>query len=491
MNVILEDYLVLIVDDNPTNLRVLVDYLSAYDLEIITAMDGEEALEVVDEEQIDLIVLDVMMPRLTGFEVCQRLKANEATKDIPVIFMTALASEDDKVKGFDVGAVDYVTKPIQQREVLARVTTHLRIQAQTRQLQQQAEKLASQTNQLQAQAEELQAKNNELAETNASKDRFFSIIAHDLKGPFIPLLGNTERLAKIGQTYSPEQVEEMGQSLHRTATCMFNLLETLLQWARIQMGRMEYQPGRLNLTEIIDQTINLLADVALNKQITLENRLQIPIYLNVDENMLKTIIRNLMSNALKFTPHSGQVSISAQKHETQSQKREFVELWVSDTGVGISQPDINRLFKINEYHTTLGTDDEKGTGLGLIMCYEMVERHGGRIWVESDVGQGTTFKATLPADGELPEGDWLSSMNGAKSSTEVLNVHVSAFIVPPKEKLTELYLLAKRGSMRKMQQWIVQVAETDEQYRPFTDHIDTLAQAFDSKGILTLVKSYL
>ncbi|MDM8527558.1 hybrid sensor histidine kinase/response regulator [Anaerolineales bacterium HSG24] len=480
---------ILIVDDNPTNLGVLADYLEDYGFDILTAMDGEDSLNTVFKIKPDIILLDVMMPGIDGFEVCRRLKAAEATRDIPVIFMTALAGEDDKIKGFDVGAVDYVTKPIQQREVLARVITHLHIQAQTKQLQQQAEKLAIQTEKLQSQAEELQAKNQQLVELNVSKDKFFSIVAHDLKGPFVPLLGDTEQLAEVGNTYTPEQVEKVGKSLHRTAKNTFNLLETLLQWARIQMGRIEYLPSRLNLTNIIDQTINLLTEVAFNKQIVLQNKLQIPVYLYADENMLKTIIRNLINNALKFTPNGGQVIIGAQK---QPQNPKFVELWVSDTGVGISQINIEKLFKIGEHHTTLGTDEEKGTGLGLTMCYEMVEKHGGQIWVESEVGQGTTFRVTLPADGELPEGDWLSEEALDYSrKVEILITEKTTYIVPPAELLAKLHHLAKRGNMKDIRLWTERIMAMDEQYRPFAEQIEVLAKQYDGQGIKVFVEQYL
>ncbi len=168
--------IVLIIDDNPINLGVIADYLEEYNFEIITALNGQDGLEKARQEQPDLILLDIMMPGIDGFEVCCRLKTAEATRDIPVIFMTALAGEEDKVKGFDAGAVDYITKPVQQREALARVTTHLRIRDQAKRLEEQA---------------------NELTELNANKDKFFSIVAHDLKGPFMPLLGNAELLMEM------------------------------------------------------------------------------------------------------------------------------------------------------------------------------------------------------------------------------------------------------------------------------------------------------
>ncbi len=203
--------IVLIIDDNPINLGVIADYLEEYNFEIITALNGQDGLEKAHHEQPDIILLDIMMPGIDGFEVCRRLKTDEATRDIPVIFMTALAGEEDKVKGFDAGAVDYITKPVQQREALARVTTHLRIRDQAKRLEEQA---------------------NELTELNANKDKFFSIVAHDLKGPFMPLIGNAELLMEMADTLTPPEIYQMGASIHNSPYAVDNLTKSP-RWLRI------------------------------------------------------------------------------------------------------------------------------------------------------------------------------------------------------------------------------------------------------------------
>ncbi len=239
----------------------------------------------------------------------------------------------------------------------------------------------------------------DLAKVNTDKDKFFSIVAHDLKGPFMPLLGNTELLAEMGDAMPPDKIKEMGESLHRSAQQTFTLLETLLSWARIQMGRMPFQPQPLDLATVAARTVSLLQDAARNKSINLSSQLPAGLTVEADENMVDTIIRNLTNNALKFTSEGGRVTITA------DQAAAFVEVSVADTGIGMSAEDQAKLFKIDVHHSTAGTGKESGTGLGLIMCQEMVQQHGGQIWVESELGVGTTVNFTLPSrDGNSTDG---------------------------------------------------------------------------------------
>ncbi len=385
-----EQYTLLVVDDNQTNVRVIMNYLREVGFKLLVAKDGLMALEVVQTRKPDLILLDVMMPNMDGFETCQRLKANEDTRHIPVIFMTALTSEDDKVKGFDVGAVDYVTKPIQQREVLARVYTHLQIRQQSKLLQQQYQ--------------DMQVLAYQLAATNADKDKFFSIVAHDLRGPFLPLLGNLELMTEMAESLPPKDMKEMSAASHRSARRVFELLENLLAWARLQMGRMEYNPQQLDLGEIAAKNVELLLENAVIKQINLYSDIKLNTFVYADEQMLNTVIRNLTNNALKFTPPGGQVTIRAQElvetgHALSLRSANYVEVSIADTGVGMSEEVRQKLFKIDQHVTTIGTSKETGTGLGLIICQEMAVKSGGKIWVESEVGQGTTVRFTVRVDG--------------------------------------------------------------------------------------------
>jgi signal transduction histidine kinase len=247
-----------------------------------------------------------------------------------------------------------------------------------------------------------------LAELNASKDKFFSIVSHDLRGPFTGLLGGTQfMLASLG-VLTKQDIEEMTQHFYDSAKAAYDLLENLLAWSRIQRGRMEYHPGEVEVNAVVRNTIHLFRENAVRKKIQLINATAVSTMVYADKNMFDTVIRNLVSNAIKFTPPGGRVIISAHKNDptaetsraSQTTQSEFVQISVSDTGVGINQENIDKLFRIDVHLTTLGTDQESGTGLGLIMCKEMVEKNGGRIWIESEAGKGTTVNFTVPT-GEI------------------------------------------------------------------------------------------
>lgn len=370
------DYTLLVVDDNPINLSVIVEYVEDLGFKTMVAQDGRSALEKAQHSPPDLILLDVMMPELDGFETCKRLKALETTRDIPVIFMTALANVEEKAKGFNIGAVDYITKPFQQEEVLTRITTHLQLRYLNKQL--------------------VQA-NQELIALNASKDKIFSTIAHDLRGPFGPLMGNLELLMVSVETAPRSEIAELSQSVYRSAKNVFTLLSNLLDWSRLQLGRVKHKPKSLNLQEVIEQNFNFLAEMALTKEIVLKNNVTDQVLVYADEYMLNTIIHNLVSNALKFTPSGGLVTASASLSPQTTPS--WVEVAIADTGIGIREEDLAKLFRLETFHTTTGTPGESGTGLGLIICHEMAHRNGGKIWAESVLGQGTTIRFTLPPGG--------------------------------------------------------------------------------------------
>ncbi len=236
-----------------------------------------------------------------------------------------------------------------------------------------------------------------MARTNADKDKFFSIVAHDLKGPFTPVMGNAELLAQMADVLPTAEIQKMSQSIHRSARTVFRLLENLLTWARMQMGRMEYQPQDLSLKQTAAQTVDVLTATANQKGVTLHNSISADMFVYADPNMLDTVIRNVTNNAIKFTPKGGQVTIEAQPQPVnEADATPQIAVAITDTGVGISPENLDKLFKLDSQHTTTGTDKESGTGLGLLLCKELVEQHGGQIWVESTGGEGTTVRFTIP-----------------------------------------------------------------------------------------------
>jgi two-component system, sensor histidine kinase and response regulator len=353
--------IILIVDDTPKNIQVLGKTLHDIGYNVSIATSGSQALDSVIREKPDLILLDIQMPEMDGFEVCKILKMNPDTKGIPVIFLTAVTDSDKIVQGFELGAVDYITKPFNSAELSMRVATHI----------------------------EIKQSREKLKELNATKDKFFSIIAHDLKNPFSTLLGFSKLLFENAPTYTTNQIQEYAQIMNNTAKQSYTLLENLMQWAKAQTGKITVNPENNSLDDLLSITIPILSGSALKKNITIESNVaKDNVY--VDNSLTTTILRNLLTNAIKFTHHSGKITVSTQK------KDEFLEVSITDTGVGIDPKNIDKLFKIDSKVSSPGTESEEGTGLGLILCKEFVEKQGGRIWVTSELGKGSTFTFTLP-----------------------------------------------------------------------------------------------
>ena len=231
---------------------------------------------------------------------------------------------------------------------------------------------------------------DELRELNDSKDKFFSIIAHDLRSPFNGLLGFSKVLSDEFEDLSKEETREYISYVYSSAKNVFNLIENLLQWSRIQTGRMEFQPIRLDLHEQIFRIVNLYTSVAIEKRITLTNDVPINTIIKVDQNMLNSIMQNLIGNAIKFTNQFGKVTVSYFASYS------FHEIRVTDSGIGISEENQKKLFRIDSHYSTVGTSNEEGTGLGLILCKELAEQNGGQIILKSKPGEGSKFIFKLP-----------------------------------------------------------------------------------------------
>ncbi len=388
---------ILVVDDNTTNLNVLLDYLNDQAYKVLIAPNGEQALQQLEHVRPDIILLDVMMPGIDGFETCRCLKANETTRDIPVIFMTALSDTVDKIKGFSVGGVDYITKPFQHEEVMARVKTHLTIQKLQQELQKQnaalgryAALLESKNQELQQKNTELDEKNDQLNALNADKDKFFSIIAHDLRNPLGAMRELPQLIIENIESYDKKELIRLISMQYDAAKNLFALLENLLTWSRIQRGMIPYTPQLIGMNELIYQNIALAQPNAVQKQVSLNNLLQKNIVIYADYKMIDTVLRNLISNALKFTDSGGRIDISATRDDN------TIEIAVADTGIGMSEENIKKLFRIDDQYRRIGTANERGTGLGLLLCKEFIEQNNGRIRVESEPGKGSIFRFTVP-----------------------------------------------------------------------------------------------
>lgn len=232
----------------------------------------------------------------------------------------------------------------------------------------------------------------ELKESNRTKDKFFSIIAHDLKNPFNSLLGFSDLLLKNHKKYDEEKREQAIELINDSSKNIFNLLENLLTWSRSQSDRITFSPQEIKVKTFIDEIVLLTQPTAKNKSIELLNGIKEDLSVYADKNMINTVLRNLITNAIKFTRKKGTVIVSA----TKIKKQDFIEISVKDTGIGIPKDRINDLFRLDKNKSNPGTENESGTGLGLILCKEFVEKNKGRIWVKSKVDKGSKFIFTLP-----------------------------------------------------------------------------------------------
>jgi len=374
---------IMVVDDNPENLGMLFTYLDSDGFTVLLVQDGENALRQIRETPPDIILLDILMPGLDGFEVCQRLKQDENTRHIPVIFITALTNTADKLRGFEIGGVDYITKPFHHKEVMARLSTHLTLCR----LQQE---LLEKNTQLEEKNVLLDDKNQQLQEANAGKDQFFSILGHDLRSPLTGLTGIISFLNDNIDRYSTAKAKSMLEKAKVVCESLTALLENLLTWARMQCGTLEWHPQPIDIKTVAMFNLELIQPQAEQKQIVLRNHITDSCMVYADVHMVSTILRNLLSNSIKFTQPGGTVTLSTQAGT------DDLAISISDTGIGIDAQDLPKLFKIDTKFIRQGTAHEKGTGLGLLLCKEFVEHNGGHIRVESHPDQGSTFSFTLP-----------------------------------------------------------------------------------------------
>ncbi|MBF0227003.1 MAG: hybrid sensor histidine kinase/response regulator [Desulfobacterales bacterium] len=352
---------ILCVDDNPDNLRVLLEHLNDAGLKLIIAEDGETAIRRANYAIPDIILLDIMMPVMDGFQTCARLKENPLTKHIPIIFMSALSETVNKLKGFEVGAVDYITKPFQREEVLARINAHLTIVRQRQ----------------------------ELFELNATKDRFFSIVAHDMRNIFNRIMGFAQLSKVWADKGSDDKQKHYSKSLMNAVTEAHQLMENLQQWATSQRGMISFELKFFMLESAVKKAIDYYFEPAKQKEVQIINNINSDMNVYADQNMIETILRNLISNAVKFSPKGGKVVVSSKELDNE------IEVLVSDNGIGIKDDVLSRLFAIDRKYKEKGTANEPGTGLGLVLCRELMEKHNGRIFAESKLNIGTTIGFAL------------------------------------------------------------------------------------------------
>ncbi len=329
---------------------------------------GEDAIEHATTEKPDLVLMDInLKSKMDGIDAAEVIYSQLR---IPVIFVTAFSESKLIARAKKTGSFGFLLKPFNRTELDVMVEMALDKASVER---------------------ELEITKARLEEENANKDKFFSIISHDLKNPIGVIMSTSEFLDSEYEDFSDKERKELIHVVKNSAIKIHDLLEDLLDWARAKMGNMKYEPKNTILSRIGNEVLDLLEYNANNKEIELLNNISSSIAVYGDANMINLIIRNLISNAIKFTNKGGKIEINSTFNGDE------VTISVSDNGVGISEKDQQKLFRIDTYHTTIGTNDEPGTGVGLIFCKELVEKNDGKIWVESELGKGSKFIFTLPA----------------------------------------------------------------------------------------------
>ena len=364
-----EDYTILAVDDIATNIMLLKAVLSRAKYKIVTASGGFEALEKVAEVNPDLILLDIMMPDMDGYEVLKRLKADPAHEDIPVIFLTALHNPEDIVKGFKFGASDYISKPFNHEELITRVAHHIYLAAAQRTILQQRD--------------ELQA-------TVEARDKMYSVIAHDLRSPIgtLKMVFNMLSINLSADQIGEDSFEMISMGNNITENT-FMLLDNLLKWTKSQTGRMNTVFQEVDISEVVLFASKMSDVMAQVKNIEVEYDIPEPITVSCDVDMVKTIMRNLMSNAIKYSQEGGKIVVSVRETPTHA------AISVRDNGIGIKEEDIAKLLNPETHYTTYGTKNEEGSGLGLQLVQDLTLRNGGELTIESKEGEGSTFTFTI------------------------------------------------------------------------------------------------
>jgi two-component system, sensor histidine kinase and response regulator len=382
----MKTYTILVADDAPENLQIIADALKSTSInhKIIRAVNGRILCELAIKRTPDLIITDWEMPEMNGIEAIKFMKSNSITKDIPVIMCTGIMITSESLKfALDSGAVDFIRKPIDSIELQARVYSMLKLADSYITIKEQNAALGLQKEEIKNQRDELQL-------ANATKDKFFSIIAHDLRNPFNTLLGMSELIIDSLKIKDYEKAKILSNYLYQTSNSAYQLLENLLTWSHCQSGKIEFNPNEINIKEALDYSLLLMVGSAQVKNIQLYSKLEHDLIVYADNDMLLTIIRNLITNAIKFSNNGDSIFINAKESNG------FIIVNITDTGIGMDEKMVKGLFNIASKSKSQGTANEPGTGLGLILCKEFVEKHGGSIWVESTEGIGSSIYFSLP-----------------------------------------------------------------------------------------------
>ncbi|UCD56392.1 MAG: response regulator [Candidatus Hydrogenedentota bacterium] len=380
-----------IVEDDPKNIELLKAQLHSEGYSIDSALDGEEALLRVSQNRPDLIILDIMIPKINGFEVCKRVKGNADTHTVPVIMVTALKDMESRVKGIAVGADDFLNRPVDKAELIARVKSMLRIKQLNDELASEAQTARKSNEKLELQQRVLKSMSTQLMQASHLKYEFIVNMSHALRTPLNVIIGFSEMLQdELVGTLNEKQTKYVNNILeggHELQELIANIVDVF----KIDTGKVDLETTEFLLKGAIESAIGAFETAAQDKKIMVIARVSpeaSQVY--ADPQKFSIILNHLLSNAVKFTPIGGKVDVSAERAE------DCIRVCVADSGLGLSPEDCKMVF--TEFYKVAdpAASARAGSGLGLAISKKLVQMHGGEIWAESEKGSGAKFIFTLP-----------------------------------------------------------------------------------------------
>lgn len=393
-------YTVLVVDDTPDNIHIVMATLHD-EYALLVATNGPQSLELArSTPPPDLILLDIMMPEMDGYQVCSILKSQEETKNIPVIFVTGMNDDKDERKGFELGAVDFIRKPFRPALLKARIRSQIELKQYRDHLRDEVE----------ARTTELKQAKEAAEAANRAKSAFLATMSHELKTPLNTVIGFTDLVHRHEcGSLNPTQQEYLGYVLE-CGHHLLALISDLLSLSKIEAGKLQLELAKCEVRRIINDSLLFVKELARRRAITINATVDagVPELCRLDDRKVKQILINLLSNAVKFTPDSGTVRLQARLAGRQELHRmrpdhdfgaaTYLLFSISDSGIGIKASDLQRIFEPFVQADDTTTRKYEGTGLGLSLSKNLAELHGGTIWAESPLEQGSTFHIVLPVE---------------------------------------------------------------------------------------------